>query len=127
MNFDQDLIVRRSGFRDVGKLQVGQAVVAVDNGFHLVALCSGELITVVGRPPVGNKHKQECEDEQDKNDAENPLQYSFHKRDEGLRYGRLSIMSEGSKGISLRLTKRDRFQSFKEKPKTHDQFEQSQR
>src|SRR5882724_12147800 len=36
-------------------------------------------------------------------------------------------MSERSKGISLRLIGRDWFQSFKEKPKTHDQFEQSHR
>src|SRR5438034_8478770 len=34
-------------------------------------------------------------------------------------------MSERSKGISLRLIGRDWFQSFKEKPKTHNQFEQS--
>src|SRR6476620_9696228 len=36
-------------------------------------------------------------------------------------------MSERSKGISLRLIGRDWFQSFKEKPKTHNQFEQSHR
>ena len=53
--------------------------------FIVFARRSGVLITVVGRPPVGDKHEQECEYEQDKNDAENPLQYSFHKRDEGLR------------------------------------------
>src|SRR5437660_7758619 len=35
-------------------------------------------------------------------------------------------MSERSKGISLRLIG-DWFQSFKEKPKTHNQFEQSHR
>ena len=73
MNFDQDLIVRRGGFRDVRKLQVGYAVVAVDDGFHLVARRSRKAITVVGRPPVGDKHKHDCEYEQDKNDAENPL------------------------------------------------------
>src|ERR1700720_3922231 len=36
-------------------------------------------------------------------------------------------MSERSKGISLQLIGRDWFQSFKKKPKTHNQLEQSHR
>ena len=50
------------GFENIHQLEdIGRAIVAVDNCFHRVALCRGEVVTVVGRPPIGDKQQDESD------------------------------------------------------------------
>src|SRR6266481_8157775 len=80
-NFDQHLIVGRRRLFNVLKFEVRHAIVAIDNGFYRIAWCCG-FAAVVSRSPVRDEDKQECDYQQEKNHAHNPLQYSFHKSDD---------------------------------------------
>ena len=65
------------------ELEIRKPIIAMNNGFHRVGRSGRTLvIAVVGRSPIGDKNKKECEHQQDKDDAENPFQYSFHKTDD---------------------------------------------
>ena len=84
MNSYQDLVIIRDRLFNLLQLEVGYTIVAIDDGFHRISW-GGGLAAIVRRPPIGDKHEKKCEHQQDKDDAKNPLQYSFHKLDAFLR------------------------------------------
>ncbi|KAG0505617.1 MAG: hypothetical protein Udaeo_10250 [Candidatus Udaeobacter sp.] len=61
-NSDQDLIVIRSRLFDLLQLEIGYAVIAVNDSFHRIRRSSG-MATVVRRSPVGDEPCQECEEQ----------------------------------------------------------------
>ena len=63
---DEHLVIRRHRLLNVHVADIGEAIVAVDRGFHAVALQRAEAVTIVARSPVGDlepdhEHKHQSE------------------------------------------------------------------
>ena len=72
VNSDQDLIVVGNRLFDFLQFEISHSIVAVNNGFHRIGWRGG-LAAVIGRSPVGDEQKKECEDQQDKDETNNPF------------------------------------------------------
>src|SRR5207244_3347869 len=71
---DENLIIGRGRFFDLLDLEIGQAVLAINDGLHRITWRGSSFpIAIIGRSPVSDKDKNKSENQEDQNDAEQPF------------------------------------------------------
>src|SRR5207249_2802103 len=75
---DENFVVVRRGLFKLAELKILDAVFAIHDSFHGITRGSSVAIAVVSGTPVSDEAEQETDEQQNQDNAERPLEKSFH-------------------------------------------------